>query len=184
MDLATIVSQTLSLLTVLGQIIIVVLLISFLLKKTGKHVPLLAFVQKNAILFAFIVAFIATTGSLFYSEIAGYDPCKLCWFQRIFMYPQVLLLGIALLKKDRGIAPYCIVLSVVGTTIAAYHYLLQLGIAPELSCGVVGYSVSCAQLFVMHFGYITIPMMALTAFLMIVFFLLCIPMKKLEVETK
>lgn len=83
------------------------------------------------------------------------------------MYPQVLLLGIALFKKDKGISDYIISLSVIGALIALYHYLLQIDVAPEVSCDIVGYSVSCVQRFVMQFGYITIPMMSFTAFLLI-----------------
>ena len=110
------------------------------------------------------------TGSLIYSDVIGYEPCKLCWFQRIFMYPQVFLLALALWKKDKNIIDYTALLSIFGAIIAGYHYLLQLGIAPDLSCGAVGYSVSCAQRFVMNFGYITLPLMAFTAFLMILTF--------------
>ncbi|MBI2038639.1 MAG: disulfide bond formation protein B [Candidatus Nealsonbacteria bacterium] len=162
--LASAANQILSILTITAQILIVGLFAIILFKKS----KLLDFIQKYAILFSFIVALIAVSGSLFYSEVAGFTPCKLCWFQRIFMYPQVILLGLALLKKDRNIADYILALSIPGAIIAFYHYLLQLGIVPELSCQVVGYSVSCAQRFVMNFGYITIPMMAISAFILII----------------
>ena len=114
---------------------------------------------------AFIVALIATAGSLFYSEIAGYTPCELCWFQRILMYPQVILLGVALAVKDQKIMRYILWLSGIGAFIALYHYLIQLGFLPG-ACDVSGYSVSCSHRFVLEYGYITIPMMALTAFLL------------------
>jgi len=162
-------NQILSSLTVLGQIIILVLVISFLFREN----KIVGFFSKKAIPFSFVVALIATLGSLFYSEIAGYEPCKLCWFQRIFMYPQVILLGITLWKKNGILVIYnSISLSVIGAVIAGYHYLLQIGLVPELSCAAVGYSVACSQRFVMNFGYITIPMMAFTAFAMIITFLL------------
>lgn len=153
------VNQLLGILTIVGQAAIILAW------------PFRAFISRNALLFAFVVALIATSGSLFYSEIAGYEPCKLCWFQRIFMYPQVILLGLALWKKDYGIKLYGIVLSAIGAVIAGYHYLLQLGVAPALPCAAVGYSAACSQRFVLQFGYITIPMMALTAFLLIIIFL-------------
>lgn len=155
----SVVNQLLGILTIVGQAAIILAW------------PFRAFISKNALLSAFLVALIATSGSLFYSEIAGYEPCKLCWFQRIFMYPQVILLGLALWKKDYGIKFYGIVLSSIGAVIAGYHYLLQLGVAPALPCAAVGYSVACSQRFVLQFGYITIPMMALTAFLLIIIFL-------------
>lgn len=163
MTLTPIITQILSVLTVLGQIIIVFLLVCLIVRKRET----LSFVGRNAILFSFIVALAATLGSLFYSEAAGFEPCKLCWFQRIFMYPQVVLLGLALWKRDYRIAIYSIALSAIGAVIAAYHYLLQIGVAPSVPCSAVGYSVSCSQRFVLQFGYITIPMMAFTAFILI-----------------
>ncbi|OGY68707.1 MAG: hypothetical protein A3B94_01990 [Candidatus Jacksonbacteria bacterium RIFCSPHIGHO2_02_FULL_43_10] len=111
-------------------------------------------------------------GSLFYSEIAGYEPCQLCWWQRILMYPQVILLGVAWLKEDQGIVLYSIALSSLGALIAGYNYLLQIGFVPSIGCSAVGYSINCSQRFVMQFGYITIPMMALTAFLLIISFMI------------
>jgi len=168
MDLISFVNYFLATLTVIGQLIILVLVASLVLRKNR---GLLAWVGKHAVLFSLIVASIATLGSLFYSEIAGYEPCKLCWFQRIMMYPQTLLLGAALLKRDKRTADYHIALSVIGALIAGYHYLLQIGAAPAISCSAVGYSVSCSETFVMRFGYITNPMMAFTAFLLIISFM-------------
>ncbi|OGH88302.1 MAG: hypothetical protein A3J93_01955 [Candidatus Magasanikbacteria bacterium RIFOXYC2_FULL_42_28] len=122
-------------------------------------------IRKYAPHLALVAVTIATLGSLFYSEIAGYEPCKLCWAQRIFMYPQVILLITAFAKKRAGaMLAYTLPLSVIGGLIAIYHYLLQLGVVSGVACGVVGYSVSCAQKFVLTYGYITIPLMAVTAF--------------------
>lgn len=163
MQLTSIVNQILTILVVFAQGIIVAII---LIK------PVRAFVSKRAILFAFIVSLTATLGSLFYSEIAGYTPCKLCWFQRIFMYPQPILFAVAMWKKDKGIVKYALALSIIGGLIALYHYLLQVGVVPNGACGAVGYSVSCSQRFVMEFGYITIPMMSLTAFVYIITLLL------------
>ena len=174
MVLVSFVSQMLAILTIIGQIIVVVLLISLLTNRQN----IILFFGKHAILFSFIVSFITTLGSLFYSEIAGYEPCKLCWFQRILMYPQVILFGIALWKNDKKISDYIIGLSGIGALIAGYHYLLQLGIAPSLSCSAVGYSLSCSKIFVMTLGYITIPLMSFTAFMLIL--LLQIMQKKME----
>ena len=168
MELISTVNQTLALLTITGQIIMVVLIMSFATKRSEAF----NFFAKHALTFSLAVALIATLGSLFYSEIAGYEPCRLCWWQRIFMYPQVILLGIAWLKKDRGIVLHSIALSSLGALIAGYHYLLQIGMAPSIGCSAVGYSINCSQRFVMQFGYITIPMMALTAFLLIISFMI------------
>lgn len=157
-------------------------------KEGGFVVPIIKrffeFIGKNGILLAFIVSVFAMLGSLFYSEIAGYEPCKLCWFQRIFMYPQTILLGIALWRKDFQIALCGLVLSAIGAIIAGYHYVMQIGVVPSLPCSVVGYSVSCSQRFVLQFGYITIPMMALTAFLLIIIFLVFHKLTRLNNSTK
>ena len=83
------------------------------------------------------------------------------------MYPQVILFGMAFWRRGRDLIDYVIALSGIGFFISGYHYLLQTGIAPAVSCSAVGYSVSCSKVFTMNFGYITIPMMALTAFLLI-----------------
>lgn len=160
-------TQVLSILTVTGQTLLLLILVAIVTKRFDR---ILHKIGKKAVLFSLIVASIAMLGSLFFSEIAGYEPCKLCWFQRIFMYPQVLLLIIAIAEKERGVLIYSAALSVMGALISGYHYLLQIGAVPPLSCGTVGYSVSCSEKFVMSLGYVTIPMMALTAFLLIAAF--------------
>lgn len=165
MELADFVNFFLGVLTVFGQISIVTILILLLLKK-GDSV--LDFIANKSLMLTFVVALVATLGSLTYSDILGYIPCKLCWLQRILMYPQVILLGMAIYKKERAILDYVLGLSIVGGIIALYHYMLQLGLVPSLICNAVSSSESCAQRFVMEFGYITIPLMALTAFLMII----------------
>ena len=123
------------------------------------------FLNKNTLLFAFVIALIATVGSLFYSEIAGYIPCKLCWYQRIFMYPLPILLGIALFKKDNKISHYVIPLSIIGGIISIYHYTTQI-LNNSVICSAE--SASCASKIFFSYGYITIPIMALTAFALII----------------
>lgn len=165
-NMIEIVNLVLSSLTVFGQVLVVLIVLSLVFRKP----LLLNIIENNLLLFGFIVAFVATAGSLFYSEIAHFEPCKLCWFQRIAMYPQLILFGIAYLKNDIRVLPYARLLSLIGLIIAGYHYLLQRGAAPALQCSSVGYSVSCSQHFVMQFGYITIPLMAFTAFGLILLF--------------
>lgn len=170
MSFQTFLSTSLSWLTVVGQLIVVVLLILVLLKKRGSRI--VQFVSKNGLLFSFIVVAISVVGSLSYSDILLLEPCKLCWYQRIFMYPQFIILGLALIIKDARASFYTLILSMLGAPIALYHYLLQRGVV-EAGCSVVGnYSVSCSQYFKLNLGYITIPMMAFTAFLMIITFLM------------
>lgn len=162
------VTQFLSILTLIGGIFIIMFLVFFVYNKVwSKKQFKIDFLNNNALIFAFIVALTATLGSLFYSEIAGYTPCKLCWFQRIFMYPLVILFGVALMRKARNIIYYVIPLSMIGGAISIYHYIIQ---RTEYAASCVEGGVSCTSKYVFHFGYITIPMMALTAFGLIIIF--------------
>jgi len=172
------ITKLLSILTLIGTIEIVVLAILALsfkfrsLRKVAIVKNLVSFVSKYALLYSFIVALVATTGSLFFSDIAGFAPCILCWYQRILMYPNVLLLGIALRKKSTEIIDYVLSLTGLGAVLGFYHYSQQFSHNPLLPCSTVGYSVSCAEKFFTHFGYITIPLMSSTAFSMIFLMLL------------
>ncbi|MBU3668587.1 MAG: disulfide bond formation protein B [Candidatus Taylorbacteria bacterium] len=162
-------SIVLSWLTVFGQALVIILLVLYVTKKLPKVTN---FFRTHAILFSFIVVLAAVLGSLTYSDIYMIEPCKLCWYQRIFMYPQFVILGLSLILKDTRAAFYALILSILGAPIALYHYLLQRGVV-EAGCSVVGnYSVSCSQYFKLNLGYITIPLMAFTAFVMIITFLL------------
>ena len=162
------IDKLLPILVILAQVVIAVLLIALIISKLAKKQnEVLAFFSKHAVLFAFLVALTATSGSLFYSEILGYEPCKLCWFQRILMYPQVITLGLALWLKDRGAVDSSIALSGLGAMIAGWHYYNQIAPVSNLPCAAVGYSASCAQRFILEYGYITIPLMSLTAFVLI-----------------
>src|SRR5699024_12759208 len=80
---------------------------------------------ENLLLIIWVQALLATGGSLYYSEILDYPPCELCWFQRIFMYPLVIIYGTALIKKDIKIALSEVFLSEIGLCISIYHYELQ-----------------------------------------------------------
>lgn len=131
-----------------------------------RRTPFVSFFRNRGLFVAFIVSLLAMLGSLTYSDIIGYEPCKLCWFQRIAMYPQVVLMGVAIFRKDEWMKIYGVILSAIGGAIALYHYVGQLGYT-ALPCSAIGYSVSCSQKFVLEFGYITIPMMAFSAFALI-----------------
>ncbi len=124
---------------------------------------------ENAVPLAFFVALVSTLGSLFLSEIAGWVPCKLCWFQRVFMYPLVILLGLAWWKKMKNVKPYAITLAALGLPIAAYHY----GLHRFFFTGFIPCSEghTCNIVFVFQYGYITIPFMALTGFVLVLLLL-------------
>src|SRR5581483_5756306 len=152
---------------IVSQVFLVVsLLYLFLFKK--EQTPFSAFLGRHGMLLAFLVALISTSSSLFYSQIAGFTPCELCWFQRIFMYPEVILLGLALVKKDFHITDYALSLTIIGTLISLYHnYVYYYNQGLNAYCQLGGVQVSCVKRYMLEFGYITIPMMALTGFLLI-----------------
>ena len=133
--------------------------------------PTLAAVGTHALLLAFLTGLFATALSLFYSEIAGFQPCTICWYQRIFMYPQVILLGVALVKKEDVILDYALSLASAGTLFSLYHNYIYYGGASLFPCTAFGLGVSCVRRYVWELGYITIPLMSLTSFLLLIFFL-------------
>jgi disulfide bond formation protein DsbB len=114
---------------------------------------------------AFGAALTAMLGSLYYSEIVGFVPCTLCWYQRILMYPLTLILLIGILKHDQGVFDYVLPFSIIGIGVSTYHYLLQLGIIDHSPACSVG--IPCGLRYVNYFGFLTIPLMALTAFVII-----------------
>ncbi len=124
------------------------------------------YVKNHAVLLAFIVALTAMCGSLFYSEVMHYIPCELCWFQRIFMFSQVFMLGSALAFRIKRIMRAALVMSAVGGSISVYHYFTQM-FTRVTSCTLGDTMASCSAKFTYHFGYMTIPVMALTAFVII-----------------
>jgi disulfide bond formation protein DsbB len=114
--------------------------------------------------FAWFVALVATCGSLYFSEIKHWTPCILCWYQRIFMYPLVLILFVGALGRDRNVIKYALPMAIVGWFIALYHNLLRWGIIPE-TCPATGPSCLLGKPW---FGFITIPLLSLTAFTLII----------------
>lgn len=115
---------------------------------------------------AWAQALVASIGSLFLSEVLGYTPCVLCWYQRIAMYPLVVVLAVGILRRDRGIYMTVLPLSVIGLAIALYHNLLYVGVIPE-AASVCRAGVSCTTRFFEWLGFITIPLLSLTAFTVI-----------------
>ena len=123
----------------------------------------MAWFKKNLLYLAWFQALVATAGSLFFSEAMGWTPCVLCWYQRALMYPLVAVLGVGILLKDKRISLYALPLSILGFVIAAYHSLLYYGVIQE----VCKEGVSCTTRFFAWFGFITIPLLSLTAFAVI-----------------
>ncbi len=112
--------------------------------------------------FAWVVALVATLGSLYYSEVRLFLPCELCWYQRIFMYPQAVLLGLALWRQDLFVWPYALTLSLIGGSISTLHLLEQR--FPDLFTLACKPPVPCSVEYIPQFP---IPLQALIAFLLI-----------------
>jgi disulfide bond formation protein DsbB len=112
---------------------------------------------------AWVVALVATLASLYYSEIANFIPCRLCWYQRIAMYPLSAILLLAALRRDvRGGAIYALPLSLVGMGVASYHIYIEYNPSAESAGCRIG--APCSVKWIEELGYITLPVLALTAF--------------------
>ncbi|MNN61774.1 Disulfide bond formation protein C [compost metagenome] len=133
--------------------------------------PVRSVIRVYALYLAWLVSIVATAGSLYLSEVMLFEPCRLCWFQRIFMYPQVILLGIAAYREDRNIIRYLLPLNIIGGCISLFHYADQKipGFSRVAPCRV---GVPCNVDYLDWFGFITIPLMALVAFILITVFLI------------
>lgn len=116
--------------------------------------------------FAWAIAFVATAGSLFFSEVMKFEPCTLCWYQRILMYPLVIIIGIGIMRKDYRITPYIFGLAIPGACFSLYHIGVQkIASLEHLSaCG----RIPCTIDYLNWLGFITIPMLCLIAFLLII----------------
>ncbi|MEX1013671.1 MAG: disulfide bond formation protein B [Candidatus Paceibacterota bacterium] len=120
---------------------------------------------------SFLIVLGATLGSLFYSEIVGLPPCDLCWYQRIFIYPQVLILGFAIYKKeDKVLLDLTLLTSFIGLLLAGYHYLIQMTGSDSFFCDPSSSVANCSNIQIMELGYITMPMMSFTVFLFLLVF--------------
>ena len=122
--------------------------------------------NRNSLYIALAAAWIAMLGSLYFSEVRGYVPCVLCWYQRILMYPLAGIITIGLLCRDFRLPYYILPFSVFGIFVSSYHYLLEktniFGGATVCKQG-----VACTTQWINWFGFVTIPFLALTAFLVI-----------------
>jgi len=132
--------------------------------------------KDNTYLFVFLIALFSTLGSLFFSNVIGLPPCDLCWYQRILMYPLVLLFLTALIRKEKVLAPYALTFSCLGVIVALYQYYLQIGtmlnvkVGEIIPCSVTG-TVSCASISDLAFGFVTLPLSSFVAFALIILLL-------------
>lgn len=155
----------LSLLTIVGAVVVVGLLLmlaySWISNKENK-----LFSLTSAYIFplGFLVSFGGVFLTLYYEYGLKYLPCDLCWYQRIFLYPQMFMFAYAWYKKDVSVLPYTLILSVVGLVIATYHHLLQMGYDVYKPCSTAPFAVSCSEPPFLEFGFVSFPFMAMVLF--------------------
>jgi disulfide bond formation protein DsbB len=172
--------------TVLSDILALALFIILVtpLRKHGWGKAVKEFFGEYAILFSFLVGLGSIIGSLFYSGVANFTPCLLCWIQRGFLYTEAVIFFFALIARkaervkqyDHILRKVAIILSSIGGLVSLYHVYLQFGGQASINCAAVG--ASCETVYFIEYGYITIPTMALTAFVLIILFMLCGKKKK------
>lgn len=153
-------------LTLLSNIVFVLIFILIIFENRVKNL-IYNFVNKYILELLFVVSVGSLIASLGYSNIMNFPPCELCWIQRIFLYPQTIFSFIGIIKKDKNIVSYLLPLSILGAIVSFYHSLVQWGLGGSL-LGCTSTGGECAKVYVLEYGYITIPFMALTAFIYLI----------------
>lgn len=160
-----------ALLAVVALVVVVVTAVTALFARVSGRTPRWAVetraaVAPVAIPLAGAVALTATLGSLYLSEVAKYPPCILCWYQRIAMYPLVVILAVATLRRDRSVKWYVVPQALIGLGIAVYHYLIErFPDSVSFSCSA---DVPCSTVWVWKFHFLSIPAMAGLGFALII----------------
>lgn len=125
------------------------------------------FLGKYALYIAFVQAWAAVLGSLYFSEVAGLRPCLLCWYQRILMYPLALLFAVAIWRNDKKVYFYALPFSFLGAIVGFYQYLLQMTPLQTFAPTACNAYESCSKIDFIALGFITIPFLSFMAFVVI-----------------
>jgi disulfide bond formation protein DsbB len=157
--------STLAVLALAGQVLAVLLVLGLLIARDRLRELLWGY----ELWAAFLVAAIATGGSLFLSDVAGFVPCEMCWYQRICMYPLSLLTLFLAVRGDNRAARYLLPFPVIGAGVSIYHLLIENHVVSTPAACQVG--AGCTVKWINYFGYMTIPTLALTAFALLTIFL-------------
>lgn len=120
---------------------------------------LFGYVERFALPLGFFISLFAMLGSLYYSYYLHVAACELCWFARVFIYPQVFIFGMAWYKNDRRIFDYIMMLSVVGGLIGIYHHYLQMGYDLYKPCAAIPFAADCSVPTFVEYGFVTYPLM-------------------------
>lgn len=131
------------------------------------------------IFLCWVIASVSVLGSLFFSAIMSYTPCVLCWYQRIFMFPLVLIFLVGMFPTDKNVVRYALPIVCIGWAIALYHLLLYSGIIPQ-EIQPCSQGVSCTETYLDLFGFITIPMLSFMSFSVILALLLILKRRILK----
>jgi len=169
MDIGLLFTKTLALATLGGNLVTLGLLLFFLIRRSIFD-QIMEWLGERALGIGLFISTGATLGSLVYSEVVGYPACILCWIQRIFIYPQMFLFGLGLWRKERTVIPYMLLLSLIGGAVALYQWvkdMLLIHSNISVPCPAVTGLPSCDKIYVLEMGYITIPMIALNAFILL-----------------
>lgn len=165
-DLTKSVPFALAIFTLISQLVLIFVLFTILIREEDQRIlGVRKQITQNAQKLALIVSSTGMMGSLFMQFVVGWEPCELCWFQRIFMYPIPIILLHSIIEKRNGLK-IAFPLAIIGGIIAAYHYGVQFFNLASV-CQITSGTSECALKMYAPFGYITIPMMALSAFVII-----------------
>ncbi len=173
------INQTFATLTLLGLIGLGVFFIIWIFSSKFHFKffeKILSFVGNNWIILSLTIVLFATFSSLFYSQVVQLIPCSLCWYQRIFLFPQAFLLGMNFVNRKKQVLDSCLLLTFVGMSIAIYHIFVQLGFGLPTPCSINEVADCAVQPFT-YYGFITIPVMSFIAFASL-FTILCIAKKR------
>jgi len=165
--LTELLNKIFSVLSIFAIVLSILIIFVFLFRSSENNLikGIKNIIIENHVLFAWTIASLASIGSLFYSEISGFVPCTYCWYERIAMYPLVLVLGVGIFLKSKESWIFGFPLAGIGLIITIYHYQLQ--IFPDQNSISCSTDVSCTGTWIMEFGFVTMPFMALSTFLLI-----------------
>lgn len=155
----------LSLGTIIGVIIVVLMALYvsyYAFKDTESRI--ITKLSRHILPLGFLTSLFGTFLTLYYSYGLHYPACDLCWFQRIFLYPQMFIFAYAWYRKDRSVLPYTLILSLLGLAVALYHHLLQMGYDVFKPCSTAPFAVDCAKPSFIEFGFVSFPFMAVVLF--------------------
>lgn len=155
--------------SVMGLVVLcggVMTLIALVVTRTAWAESWLTTVRQSAHLIVCGIAWGAMLGSLYFSEVANYQPCKLCWYQRIAMYSMAVVSAVAVIIRDRSVFRYTLALAAVGLVVSTYHYLVEW--FPSLESDVCSADVPCTTIWFREFGIVTLSFIAGSAFIAVI----------------